>query len=402
MSVNRGELVRIIAGREINVKLHDKGFLASTVIFIAVIIASIALPAMLSGGAPSYTLAVAEDAYEVSDAAVNLVSAPDEARLPGVPKADVTIVEAQSVEAALEDENVTAVLSVDGGRAVLTGREGVPDELTSLVAAASAQVTSQQVASEAGLTNEQLSALVAPTPPRVDILEPGPDYAVPPQLLVVVFGFLFYFSVLTFGIAIAQSVVEEKQSRVVELLVAALPVRWLLAGKVAGNAVMAIAQVALIVGAGLVGAGLAGQGDIVSQALGASGWFLLFFVLGFLMLACLWAVTGSLSARIEDLQSSTLYMQLAVMIPFFAAVFLTEESPLRVVLSYVPLTAPLIMPGRVATGDAALWEPAIAAAIVAVTAVVLIIVGARLYAGSVLNTSQRTNLVAAWKSGGRA
>ena len=402
MNVKRGELVRIIAGREIDVKVHDKGFVASTAVFIVAIVASIALPAMLAGGAPSYTLAVLGDARVVSDAAADLVSAPDGERLRGVPEADLTVVEAASVEAELAREDVTAVLSMDAGRVVVTGREGVPDGLTSLIAAASAHVTAQGVARDAGLTNQQVAALVSPTPPRVDILAPGPDYAVPPQLLVIVFGFLFYFSVLTFGIAIAQSVVEEKQSRVVELLVAALPVRWLLAGKVAGNAVMAIAQVTLIVAAGLVGAGLAGQGDVVSQALGASGWFLAFFMLGFLMLACLWAVTGSLSARIEDLQSSTLYMQLAVMIPFFAAVFLPEESPLRVVLSYVPLTAPLIMPGRVATGDAALWEPAIAAVIVAVTAVVLIMVGARLYAGSVLNTAQRTRLLAAWKSGGRA
>lgn len=401
MSINRWELVRTVAAREIGVKLRDKGFLASTAIFVVIIVASIAIPVLLAGGTPSSTLAVVgSDARVVADLAADLGASDDGA--PGTPAADVTVVDADSPDAVLDDATIDAVLTMDGDVPVLTVREDVPGHLRSLVSAASSQLLIQRVAQESGITDDQLSSLVAPPQPRIDVLEPGPDYPFPPQLLGVIFGFLFYFTVLTFGVAIAQSVVEEKQSRVVEILVAVMPVRWLLAGKVAGNTLMALGQVALIVGAGLGGAALAGQGEIVSLALGASGWFLLFFLLGFLMLASLWAVTGSLSARIEDLQSSTLYMQVAVMVPFFVSVFLTEENLTRVILSYVPLTAPLIMPARVATGDAAAIEPIIAAVVVAATAIALVFVGARLYAGSVLNTSKRTSIVRAWKVGARA
>jgi len=401
-SANRTDLVRIVAGREISVKLHDKGFIAATIVFLAVIVAATVIPALLSGGTPSYTLGVTPGATAQATLAQQLGALADDERPMGVPAAVITIAEVDSVASGLADEKNIAVLSVDGTAATLSGRDTVPDELVTLVTSAHTQTVVGEVASDAGLSEAQMTTLTAPQPPKVVLSDPPPTFAVPPQLVVLVFGFLFYFAVLTFGLSIAQSVVEEKQSRVVELLVAAVPLRWLLSGKVLGNAVLAIAQVAIIIGAGLVGASLTGSGDIISQVAGVSGWFLAFFVVGFLMLACLWAVAGSLASRIEDLQSTTLYMQVAVMVPFFAAILIQDDNPLQRVLSYFPLTAPLMMPARLAQGTAAGWEPWVAMVIVLVTAIALIGIGARLYAGSVLNTSKRTSLRAAWKKGAGA
>ncbi|WP_062527163.1 ABC transporter permease [Demequina rhizosphaerae] len=399
MNVSRTGLVRLVAGREIAVKVRDKGFLASTAVFIAIIVLAVVVPTLIEGETPRYTVATTEEARPVAEAAATLGA---DGGL-GLPAADLTVTGTDDPAGAVAEPEVDAALSLgaDGG-VVITALEDVPGDLEELVGAASSAVTAQRVAAEAGLSTEQVAALTSPAPPRVDLLEPKPHQPVPPELVVVIFGFLFYFTVLTFGASIAQSVVEEKSSRVVEILVAAVPVRWLLAGKVLGNAAMALGQVVLIVGAGLLGAQAIGEGEIVSQVLGVSGWFLAFFVLGFLMLACLWAVAGSLASRIEELQSTTLYMQLAVMAPFFSAIFVRDEGPLRVALSYFPLTAPLVMPARVATGDAAAWEPWVAMAVVAATAVVLVVVGARLYAGSVLNTSARTRIGGAWAAGGRA
>ncbi|MFP5360058.1 MAG: ABC transporter permease [Actinomycetes bacterium] len=396
------ELVRLIAGREISLKLRDKGFIASTVVFVAVILAAIVLPAVLAGGTPSYTLAVTDAARPVAEAAAALGAA--EERPVGVPAAEITVVRADQPAALLDadgEDVPDAALHQEDGELVLTGVDGVPDEVVALVAAASASQTIQRVAGEAGLSDAQVRDLTAPAPPRIDLTDPRPDQAIPPEFVVLVFGFLFYYTVLTFGIAIAQSVVEEKSSRIVEILVAAVPVRWLLTGKVLGNTAMALGQVAVILGMGILGAQVIGEGEIVAQVIGVSGWFLAFLLVGFLMLACLWAVAGSLASRIEELQSTTLYMQLAVMVPFFSAIFVTDEGPLRVVLSYVPITAPLMMPARVATGDALAWEPWVALGVVAATAAVLIRVGARIYAGSVLETSRQTKAVAAWRRASR-
>ena len=67
--------------------------------------------------------------------------------------------------------------------------------------------------------------------------------------------------------------------------------------------------------------------------------FVVFFLLGFVMLACLWAVGGSLASRIEDLSSTTAVMQILVIVPFFASIFMTDPSPVQRALSYVPFTA---------------------------------------------------------------
>ncbi|WP_062389511.1 ABC transporter permease [Demequina iriomotensis] len=399
MSASRTDLIRLVAGREVAVKLRDKGFIASTLVFVAVIVIAVVVPALLEGDTPEYTVASTVEARTVADTAAAIGAAGGL----GLPEATITVVDSDDPADAVADPEVAAALSVDAdGTVVVTAVDGVPGALEELVGAASATVAAQVVAADAGLSPDQVAALTSPTPPRVDLLEPRPDQPVPPELVIVIFGFMFYFTVLTFGIAIAQSVVEEKSSRVVEILVAAVPIRWLLAGKVLGNAVMALGQVVLIVGAGLLGARAMGQGEIVSQVLVVSGWFLAFFVLGFLMLACLWAVAGSLASRVEELQSTTLYMQIAVMVPFFSAILIQDEGPLRVALSYFPLTAPLMMPARVVTGDAAAWEPWAAMAVVALTALGLVAIGARLYAGSVLNTSARTKLGGAWAAGGRA
>ena len=408
--------IRVVANREIAVKLRDKAFIGSTIFMLLIVIAATVIPVLLSQQVPSVRVAVQGAAAEqVIDLAAELgVQAQNDDAAPapvallgvgGLPAADITSVAVEpgvDMGLLLRDEDVGAVLIGDELTGLrLVGLQSVSTELETLVTAASSELQVAEAAERGGLSPEEVAAITQPTPPVTELLDLRPEGTMPPEFLVLVFAFLFYLSVLTFGMSIAQSVVEEKQSRVVELLVAAMPVRWLLAGKVIGNTIMAVGQVVVIVGAGLLGAVVAGQGELVSQILGASGWFVLFFLLGFIMLACLWAVGGSLASRIEDLSSTTAVMQVLVIVPFFAAIFLTEPSSTQRLLSYVPFTAPLLMPARVVLGTAEPWEPYVAAAIVLATAVLFVALGAKLYAGSVLHTSGRLKAAQAWRGADR-
>lgn len=407
-----GQMIRVIAGREISVKLHDKAFIGSTIFLLVVIVIVTALPILLGSRTPQLSVAVVGAGAEqvVARAAELGAEAQDEDAaaastpfgLGGLPGADITPRDAGSradaVALLAETAVDAAVIGDSPADLVVVGKDSVSDDLTTLLAAASAQQQVSAAADDAGLSAAQVQALLTPTRPQTELLEAGPTGPIPPQLLVFVFAFLFYMSVLTFGMSIAQSVVEEKQSRVVELLVAAVPVRWLLAGKVLGNTALAVGQIVLLIGVGLAGASLAGQGEMITQVLGASGWFVLFFLLGFVMLACLWAVAGSLASRVEELQSTTVVMQVFVMIPFFAAIFATDPGPVQTFLSYFPLTAPLLMPQRVVLGNADAWEPALAAVIVAATAIVFVLLGSRLYRGSVLHTSAKLKVGQAWRA----
>jgi ABC-2 type transport system permease protein len=412
MSVVRA--IWVIASREIWVKARDKAFIGSTVFMLLLVTAATVIPILIQQQTPSVRVAVqGAGASEVVQRAAELgreaqqsgTALPPELAvfgLGGLPAADVSSVEVEpgvDVQPLVLDGDVdAAVVGEDIGSLRVLGAQSVPAELDVLLRAASSELQVSRAAQDAGLTAAQVSALTSPVMPDVQLLAAQPTGSVPPQLLVLVFAFLFYLSVLTFGMSIAQSVVEEKQSRVIELLVAALPVRWLLAGKVLGNTVMALGQIVVILGAGLVGATVAGQGQLVHQALGASGWFVTFFLLGFVMLACLWAVAGSLASRIEDLQATTVVMQVLVIVPFFAAIFAIEPGLMQRVLSYVPFTSPLMMPARVVLGNAAPWEPAVSAAVVLATAVAFVLLGARLYEGSLLHTSARLHARQAWRA----
>lgn len=411
MSTRAWSTVRVVAGREIAVKLRDKAFLWTTAFMLLLVTAATLLPVLLSQRVPDLRVAVQGDAAEqVIDLAAELgARAQDEPAatsplelltLGGLPSADVTWVTVEpgvDIERLLDDGDVAAaLLGEDLADLRLVGQREVSSELETLVTAASNELQVTQAAEEGGLSPEQVAAVTQPTPPQVELLEPRAEGTMPPELLALLFAFLFYLSVLTFGTSIAQSVVEEKQSRVVELLVAAIPVRWLLAGKVLGNTIMAAGQVVVIVGAGLLGAVAAGQGALVSQLVGSAGWFVLFFLLGFVMLSCLWAVGGSLASRVEELSSTTALMQILVIVPFFAAVLPIDEGT-RTLLSYVPFTAPLLMPARIVLGTAEAWEPAVAAVVVLATSAVFVWLGARLYAGSVLHTSGRLKAAQAWR-----
>jgi ABC-2 type transport system permease protein len=343
---------RLVFGREIRAKLRDKAFLFSTVSFLVIIIASIAVPTLINSGATK--VAVVGTGYGEA-----LRQAGFEVLQVGEPAAAERLVRAGDVEAAV----------LAGPRVIALDER--PDEVV-----------------------EALS-----TAPEVQLLDELPYNRAVAILVPLAIAMLCYLTSLLFGLQIAQSVVEEKATRIVEILVSSVPPRALLAGKVAAMSVLAFAQIALLAVVTVVGLTVTGTDasllDVIAPAL---GWFLPFFVLGFVMLATIWAGVGALAARQEDLGSTSGTAQMIVLIPFFAVIFLRDNPAVLKTLSYFPLSSPMAMPIRIFQQDAAGWEPFVALAIVAVTAVLLLGVGARIYEGSLLRTNTRTSLVAAWKT----
>jgi ABC-2 type transport system permease protein len=237
------------------------------------------------------------------------------------------------------------------------------------------------------------------TRPAVQLLDPA---TIDPGLAFLVpfaLAMLFFFVSFTFGLQIAQSVTEEKQTRIVEILVSSVPVRALLAGKVAAMTLLAFGQIVLIALATMIGMRVADVDASIVSAVGpAVGWFLPFFLLGFVMLATLWAGVGALVARQEDLSGASMPLQIAVMVPFIAVLSAGDNPALMKVLSYVPLSSPIAMPIRMFNGDAAVWEALASLVLLALAAVGLLILGARVYEGSLLRTNGRTSFAAALRS----
>ena len=207
-------------------------------------------------------------------------------------------------------------------------------------------------------------------------------------------AFLFYFAALGFGYTLSGSIVEEKANRIVEIITTKIPVRQLLIGKIAGNSLLAIGQTALIVAVGLVGISFTEYSSYLAGISEGVGWFAVFFLVGFVFIACWWAVAGALASRAEDLQSTAAPLNF-LMLGVFLGAFLFEGT-VQTVASYVPPFSIVLMPIRVLNGDAAVWEPIAALAILVAAMAATVVFAERLYRRALLQTQGRVTLKQAW------
>jgi len=195
-------------------------------------------------------------------------------------------------------------------------------------------------------------------------------------------------------------VVEEKSTRVVEILLSAITPRQLLAGKVVGIGLLGIAQLLVIGLIGAVAGAATGQLDVTGDLVSAVGIVLAWFVLGFLLYSCAFAVAGALVARQEEVQSVTAPLTILVVASFFLSFGALDDpdSSLARVLSFIPPSAPMVMPVRQIAGDATASEMLVAVALTLLAAAALIALAARVYGAAVMRTGSRVTLRTVWRA----
>ena len=367
----------LIAEREITTKLRDKTFIGSTLVMLLIVIAAVLIPAVLAGKGGPDKIAV------IDDSGVKVVQ--QASTTAGGDGFEATrVADRAAAEKAVTEGDVKAALLPGTDGYVVLGKDRVDSSLEGALREAAAAVGTEANAAKAGLSPAELHA---GTKVSLELLTPGPLPDVVSDFVNIGLALVFYMTALGFGMMIAQSVVQEKESRVVEILAAAVPIRSLLWGKVLGNTVLALSQIVVIAAASLIGLLATDQADILEVVAPVAGWFVVFFVLGFVALAGLWAVAGSLATRQEDLGSTTLPGQMILMIPFFFSVF--AGSSAKTVASFVPIASSMSMPGRMLTEDVPLWQPLVAIALLLATTVLIVRMGARLYERTLLQTGRR-------------
>ncbi|MGW4366881.1 ABC transporter permease [Nocardia takedensis] len=374
----------IVTRRECAVKIRDRNFLLSTLVTVAAIVVSLVLGAFVTSRTETISIAaVGSEADQVVATAARLAGAADERLEFGV----LRLADAAAVEQAVREESVDLGMLASPAGWTLIGKNAENDDAATYLGAAARQIALERNAADAGVSLEELGRGGAVS---YDLLEQGGVDAGLAAVVAIVFAFLFYMSSILFGTSIAQSVVEEKQNRIVEILASAVPLRQLLIGKIVGNTLIALAQVVLFVGAGLIGLAATGRGDQIARIGGAGGWFVVFFVVGFLALASMWAVAGALATRSEDLQSTATPMSIVIMLVLFAGIFLTGTA--RTVASYVPVVSIVAMPSRLAAGTAAWWEPLVALALMAVAAYGVVLLAEKIYRRALMQTQGRLTI----------
>lgn len=339
--------VWLVAQREIMVRLRSVAFLVSTGIMLLLLLGSVVVSAVVSLNAEPPNVAVVQGV-----------------ELP--PGAELTVTEVADRDAAAElvrsGDVEAAVVPHEGplGYAVL-GDDSPPMGIIQALSAA----------------------------PPVELLDDSGTGGFLGYIVAVGFGLVFFLSAMTFGQTIAQSVVEEKSTRVIEILLASIPTRALLAGKIIGTTILAFGQIALLLAFAVIGLSVTGQNELLLGLGMPLVWFGVFFVLGFVLLAALFAATGAMVSRQEDIGSTTTPVTMLVMIPYFVVVFFNDNPLVVTIMSYVPFSAPVGMPLRLFMGDAQWWEPLVSLAILVVSVLAVLALGARIYENSLLRIGQR-------------
>ncbi|GHH70180.1 hypothetical protein GCM10017772_16380 [Promicromonospora soli] len=387
----------VVATREIVVRALNKGFLIGLAVTIAMIGGLIGFTSYMDSRTESFDVAVVagdEAAATALESAAEDATASDQRIALSVVRVD----DAAAAEAALEDETADAWLSsgTDGAAATdgaagwtLSGWREPDTDLADLVETTVREQVMAERATDAGTTVE---ALTAGSEIGTERLDGNP---VDPEIVFAagfVLAFLFFMGAVGSGAMIAGSVIEEKQSRLVEIIATAVPLRQLLAGKIIGSSVIALSQNLLLAAIGLVGISFTDLSAMLPAMTATMLWFVVFFTVGFVAVAALYAVAGSLASRTEDLQYTTSPLMMLLMAVY--VVTFSADGVLERVLSYIPPASIVSMPVRVLNGDALWWEPLVSLLILVAATFGAVLLSERAYRGALMQTGGRVT----WKT----
>jgi ABC-2 type transport system permease protein len=265
------------------------------------------------------------------------------------------------------------------------------------------------ILSELGLTYEDVRRLVDPSGATIAVLDPaaaGKAADKNDRIVVAQVATMAIFLALVFyGQAVLTGVVEEKTSRVAEVLLGTVRPEQLLAGKVLGIVGAAAIQMAVGASAAIAALVVVGAARMPSVALDVAVVSCAFFVLGLLSYSFLYAATGATVSRQSEAESAQMPLSLALIVPYFLSLTVLADSPdgaFGRVLSLLPPTAPMAMPARVAMGDPNPAEIVASLVLMVPWLLAVIWIGGRLYTGAILHSGTRLGLLATWRGGREA
>lgn len=366
------QTIMLVASREIRERLRSRVFLYSTMLMLAVVAGSSALPGLIDT-TKTYRVAVVAPAPPRLDAALQRAAKPFDAK--------VELQQLRSAAAArvqLKSGKIDAALDLPRDR--IAFRDSIDRRLTAL-------------------TDAAVRAVRRHLPPAPEItpvtIERSKAKSTDAEVLTAVLGAaLLLTTIVVYGQWVLTGVVEEKANRVVEVIVATVRPRHLLAGKVIGIGLLGLIQVALIGGlaAALVAAGAF---DAPSSLGGSVALVVPWFALGFALYAVAYAAAGAIASRSQDANSAGLpvtYTLIALFWLGYVVLSIDANSVPAHLLTVFPLTAPLVLPARSALVGVPLWEHALALAVVVATIYSLVRLGGRIYGAGLLRSGPRLDL----------
>jgi ABC-2 type transport system permease protein len=389
--------VWLVARREVATRLASKAFRIMTIVMMLAVVAFILVLKLAAsqGVAGTATVGFTPPVASLAEPFVSVADAVGQ-------RVNVSTVDQATGEQRVRDGEFDALVTGSPDALQIVVREGLSFSLTSAFSVLVRQAAFDQEIERLGGDPAAVTARVEAASYDLRTLEPARGFDLQRLAIGIIVGVLVYVALLIWGQLVAQGVVEEKASRVVELLLTTIRPWQLMLGKVVGIGLLGLAQLVLIGAVGL-GTGLATDTLTfpASLAIGIVGWAIVWFVLGFVAYALIFAALGALVSRQEDVGGVTAPALMVIIIPYVLGISILPADPgneLIAILSLVPLFAPTLMPMRIAMDAATLWEIGIAGLLTLGLIVLLVWLAGRIYGNAVLRSGSRIRLREALRS----
>ncbi len=381
--------ILLVARREIVVRLRSRTVIGSTLVMVALVVIGIGLYSLLGGRTAALRVGFSGGSQALEqDFSASLTALGQSVTVSNV-----------AVEAAGRSQLSAGTLDV-----LVTGPATAPTIVVQQSASAVVQAALERAVLSArfaavGIPPGVLETVVSGAQAPVDALQPKHAQETQNKVIGLGVAILLWIALGLSGGMVANGVVEEKATRIMEVLLATVPPTRLLAGKIAGIGLIGLAQLALVAAATLVS--VAVTHVVTTPALGVEAvlGYLLWFLLGFLFYATAYASLAALVSRQEEVQSAVAPIQVfaigAYLLAYVALV--NPASPLVVVASLLPPFAPILMAVRISGGDVPAWQVGLAVALIAASIAGLVWLAGRIYANSAMRMGARVRFIDAFR-----
>jgi ABC-2 type transport system permease protein len=377
----------LVARREIRMRLRSRVFVGGTILMAVLVVVGIVATSLLAGRTTPIRVGFSGTSQALERSFTGTAAALG-ANVTVSDIADVTAGKAQ-VTAGTLDVLVTG--SPTAPTAV--AKEAIPSNVESALSLAAEAARLSNV----GLSPAAIASAMALVP--VQLLQPPNPKNNENLFASLALGILLWIALGQYGNMVAQGVVEEKATRIMEVLLATIQPSRLLAGKVIGIGLVGLLQLTIVGTAALLAVHVTNVAAIpalgAASILGDISWFLL----GFLFYATAYAGVASLVSRQEEVQSAVApisIFQIAGYLLMYAALP-NPSGPLATVCSLLPPFAPIIMAVRMADSDVPFWQVGLAVALIVASIVGLTWLAGRIYANAAMRIGTRVRFMDAFR-----
>lgn len=378
------EGTRLVAGRSLAEGVRSRTVRLTTLILLVVGLAVVFVPRLISGGEPTYTLAT------VGEAPAQIRTQLDAAgEAAGFGVAYLSAADDAAVESAVREGDATVGL----GDAVMYVRTDAPGATAVLVAQAVVAQERAAMLRAAGLSAAQVATVTSIAPPEQ--VEVGPVQDPNRAAVGVIVGIVLYLAIMISGQSIAMNVGVEKSTRIAEVLLAVVRPSQILVGNVVGIGVRTLVQLLVLTVPILAAMTVTDGLDLPTVAAGDIALGVAWFAVGFFVYAFLFAAAAALVDKVTEVGSAIMPVTTVLVLAYLGAVVVVQQdpgSPLSVALSMFPLTSPMAMPTRWASGLVPGWQLAASMLLAVGAAVLLAWFGSIVYRRALVITGRRLKL----------